>query len=58
MLCVFSKAVEEDICNHGDSHTGNFVQLCNFVDMHDYMNQYFDPYEYPPPSTHIYNLPV
>ena len=26
--------------------------------MHDYMNQYFDPYEYPPPSTHIYNLPV
>ena len=28
------------------------------VEMHDYMLQFYDLSEFPPPSTHIYNLPI
>ena len=28
------------------------------VDMNNYMNQFYDVFDYPPPSTHIYNLPI
>ena len=33
-------------------------RLQYLVEMHNYMNQFYDPSEYPPPSTHIYNMPI
>ena len=33
-------------------------RLQYLVDMHNYMMQFYDPSEFPPPSTHIYNLPI
>ena len=33
-------------------------RLQYLVDMHDYMMQFYDPSEFPSPSTHIYNLPI
>ena len=28
------------------------------VDMHEYMMDLYDPFDYPPPTTHIYHLPI
>ena len=28
------------------------------VDMHEYLMKFYDPFDYPPPSTHIYRLPT
>ena len=28
------------------------------VDLHEYMMDFYDPFDYPPPSTHIYRLPI
>ena len=28
------------------------------VDIHEYMMNFYDPFGYPPPSTHIYHLPI
>ena len=33
-------------------------RLESWANIHDYMNQFYDPSEYPPPSTHIYNLAI
>ena len=28
------------------------------IDMHEYMLDFYDPFDYPPPTTHIYHLPI
>ena len=33
-------------------------RLTYLKDMHDYLMQFYSPNQYPPPSTHVYNLPL
>ena len=28
------------------------------VDMHEYMMDFYDPFDYPPPTTNIYHFPI
>ena len=71
-LHIFREEVENDIRIHSDFI--KFLQLwfmasdvreialedrLNWlVDMHDYMMEFYDPEQFPPPSTHIYRLPI
>ena len=61
-LHIFRKEVEEDILKIGDKETERGITLEDrlnwLVDMHEYMMNFYDPFDYPPPSTHIYHLPI